>query len=89
MFPADVHLDLSGEPSVSFWVPFQPRKPVRTQHGLQTSYAQQRVSHPLLRNFWASPAWLHIRTTPPVVLGSYANPVGSRAPVGPFVVHLG
>ena len=57
MFPADVHLDLSGEPSVGFWVPFQPRKPVRTRHGLQTSYAQQRVSHLLLRNFWASPTY--------------------------------
>jgi len=89
MFPADVHLDLSDEPSVGFWVPFQPQKPVRTRHRLRTSYAQQRVSHPLLRNFWASPARLHICTTPPVVLGSYANPVGSWAPVGPFVVHLG
>ena len=87
MFLADARLDLSGEPSVGFWVPFQPRKPVRTRHELQMSYAQQRVSHPLLHNFWALPAQLHIRTTPPVVLGGYANRVLFDAPQIPAEIQ--
>jgi len=63
---------------VNTWPPvcFQIRFSSETrQHSGRTSdvIGLWRISHPLLRNFWALPARLCARTTPPVALASYAS----------------